>query len=599
MTCIELPNHIGRTTLILLITILTASSWASAFGGNRDDLFRALDDEINRAMTDLHIGELARPYHIEARLAMRSHVGAHAVLGSAEDTDSTNGNLLSVRVRVGSPRFDNTNFFDVSLGFFGSTDQEEVFTNRRVPLELDYATLRRELWLAIDACYKQALEVYAKKQASAENRTRTDTTWDYTLIGADDLVDTTLKGLTITQKYIQDLVENVSNVFRSATNLLSSRVAMEFNTEEWLYANSEGRRAHRFHAFTGFEMYAVAQDHDGMPLSDSYAAYGLKPSDLPTADSLRSTAKVVISNIVNLQLSETIEAYNGPVLFTGQAAAEIFAQQFAPNLTAQRAMASEGGVSMSGGPAMAFQNKIGARVLPEFLSVTATPLITRYHGTPVAGYYTIDDEGMPAQNVNLIVKGYLRSLLSGRIPTRRIKSSNGHYRNGSPMISVLELTNTDKSKQLTPAAMVKKLMQLRKDRELDYVLVVSSIQDKNLGATGVYPLMAGDMPMASGQNIVSPLQVYKLYADGRTTPVRGVEIAGISAASFKDILATGTVFNAHNYLAPAIGNAFLTGGSGYTIATVIVPDLLFEDVEIRPTEADLPKLPWVAPPKIN
>lgn len=145
MTCIELPNHIGRTTLILLITILTASSWASAFGGNRDDLFRALDDEINRAMTDLHIGELARPYHIEARLAMRSHVGAHAVLGSAEDTDSTNGNLLSVRVRVGSPRFDNTNFFDVSLGFFGSTDQEEVFTNRRVPLELDYATLRREL----------------------------------------------------------------------------------------------------------------------------------------------------------------------------------------------------------------------------------------------------------------------------------------------------------------------------------------------------------------------------------------------------------------------------------------------------------------------
>ncbi len=581
--------------LLITLSVLSAVS-VHAFGGSRSELFRAMDDEIRRAMTDLSIGDLPRPYHIEARLMFRRHIGAHAVMGTIEDIDTSSVNTLSVRVRVGTPQFDNTNFFDVSLSFFGSSDDEESFTNRRVPLELDYNTLRRELWLAIDACYKQSVEVYAKKQAAVRNKTRSDTTWDFSFIGADDLIDTSKASLSLSPNYVRSLLESVSSEFRTAKHIQASRVSMEFVPTEFLYVNSEGRRAYKFDAFSGFEMYATTQAPDGMPISDAYAAYSTAPSDLPSEDSLRRAARQMIKQLSTIQNAQKIDAYSGPVLFTGQAAAQIIAQQFAPNLVALRTPLSEGGFSMSGGPGMAFQNKIGARVLPEFLSVKATPQVSSLYNTPVAGNYRVDDEGFASQNVDLVVQGFLKTLLAGRAPTRRVKNTNGHYRNGGAMISVLQLLCEDSTRMYDERRLREQLLKLVRDRELEYGIIVRVVQDRNLASTGLFPLLAGDMPFSSGQGIVSLLHVEKIYADGRTEAIRGVEAAGFSVATFKDILAVGNKPTVHNYLAPAIGNTMLSGGSGYTIATIVTPDLLFEDVEIRPLESDTPNLPLVESP---
>ncbi len=567
-----------------------------AYANEREELFRAMDDEIRRAMTELSIGDLPRPYHIEARLTMQQRMSGHAVLGVLENFDSVNVNTLSVRIRVGTPKFDNTNFFDVSLGFFGSADDEESFTNRVVPLELDYATLRRELWLALDACYKQSVELYAKKMAVTRNRTLSDTTWDFSLIPGEKHIDLSKAGYSITSARMKALLQRVSSEFRSAKYIHASRLTMEFLPREVLYANSEGRTAHKVDGFTGFEMVATTQAEDGMPVNDAYAAYSVDPNDLPSEDSLRKAARELMANIQSVMKANKIEAYSGPVLFVGQAAAEVFAQQFAPNLVAQRSPLSEGGFGMGNSPSMAFQNKIGARVLPEFMSVHALPSAVSYEDRPVAGHYEVDDEGFPARNVELVQAGYLRSLLTSRVPTRRAKASNGHCRNGGAMLSVLQVECLDASRTLSADSMRARLLKLVKDRELEYGIIVSSVQDRNLYATGLLPLLAGASSMSGGQGIVQLLRVEKLYPDGRTEPIRGVEAAGFSAATFKDILATGSAHFVHNYLAPSVIPSYLTGGSGYTVATIITPDLLFEDVEIRPIEADLPKLPLLASP---
>jgi predicted Zn-dependent protease len=563
---------------------------------DRSPLLRAMDDEIRRAMMELHIGDLARPYHIEARLSMQHRINGHAVLGIMEDIDSAAVNTLSVRVRVGGPAFDNTNFFDVSLGFFGSADDEESFSNRIVPLELDYNTLRRELWLALDACFKQSEEIYAKKLAIVKNRTRSDTTWDFSLMPGARVVDTSLARVTYTPAQVATLLEHVSAEFRNAPGIQASRLSMEFNPEEVLYANSEGRTAHKIEVMTGFEIYATTQAPDGMPVSDVYAAYANSPAKLPTEDSLRSAARAVIANIQRQSGAEKMEAYSGPVLFTGQAAAEIVAQQFAPNLVAQRTLLSEGGFSMGGSSTMAFQNKIGARVLPEFLSLKAIPSAEMMIGTPVAGHYTIDDEGMPALDVVVVQNGYLRSLLSSRVPTRRVKSSNGHFRNGGAMYSALHLFTESEPYMLDSQAMKDRMLKLIRDRELDYGIIISSVADRNLQSTGIGPFVAGDMPFSGGQGVASLLQVEKLYPDGHTVPVRGVEAAGFAAATFKDVLAVSQSSTVHNLLAPVVIPPYMTGGPGYSIATIITPDLLFEDVEIRPLDADLPKLPMLTSP---
>jgi hypothetical protein len=40
----------------------------------------------------------------------------------------------------------------------------------------------------------------------------------------------------------------------------------------------------------------------------------------------------------------------------------------------------------------------------------------------------------------------------------------------------------------------------------------------------------------------------------------------------------------------------MTGGSQFVPASLIMPDLLFEDLEFRPIESDFPKPPLLASP---
>lgn len=558
-------------------------------------VFRAMRDELGRSMRELQLGDLQRPYYIEAQLALRHRSSVHAVLGSVDSRDTGTVATLTVRVRVGNGTFDNTNYFDVSLGFFGSSDDEEVFRNRRIGTDINYAMLRRELWLATDACYKQAVELYAKKLSAVKNRTRTDTTPDFRLLPPIATNDGSIGVPTVDLDDLSRTVTAVSAVFRDAPAVQASRAGIEVVPEETYYVNTEGRTSYKCEMFTGIEVLAVGQASDGMPIAETYSAYGIAPGDLPSRDSLVRAARGLATTLARLSTATSIEPYSGPVLFEGQAAAEIFAQIFAPNLVAQRSPLSDGGFSTNDRHS-AFQNKIGGRVLPEWLSVQANPLRRTVGQSVVAGYYRIDDEGTPAEQVRLVEGGYLRALLTSRIPTKRLRSSNGHQRGGAAMLSVLELSASERSRQLDRKALKTRMMKLVKDRELPYGIIIRKALNQNLLFTGVFPLVGSDYPIPQGDDKLALLEVVRLYPDGREDIVRGVEAAGLSPALFKDLLAVGTTPTVYNYLAPAVAPAFITGGAQYVMTTAIVPDLLFEDVEVRPVEGDFPKPPFLANP---
>ncbi|MBL7998245.1 MAG: hypothetical protein JNL32_06350, partial [Candidatus Kapabacteria bacterium] len=70
-------------------------------------------------------------------------------------------------------------------------------------------------------------------------------------------------------------------------------------------------------------------------------------------------------------------------------------------------------------------------------------------------------------------------------------------------------------------------------------------------------------------------------------------------ALFKDIIATGKTATVYNYLAPAVTSPYISGGAQYLPVTVAVPDLLFEDAEIRPLEGDFPKPPIMNSPLMS
>jgi hypothetical protein len=582
-----------RTPLaIIMLAILTFVTSSAQFDPRI--VFDAMRTEMQRSMTELHLGDLPRPYHMEYLLQVRRSVNMHAVLGTIENIDTGIVARLTVRVRVGGPVFDNTNFFDVSLGFFGSSDDEEGFRNRRIPFEVSAEALRRELWLATDACYKQAVEIFAKKQSSLKNRTRKDTTEDYSLMPGRTTSDVQ-PDVRVDIAQLSGLITDLSAVFREYSAIHSSRVGLEVIPEETFYLSSEGIEMHKTEVTTGLEVITTTQAPDGMPLAQTYAAYGFTPRDLPTRAQLMADVRRAAETLTRQTTAPTIEAYSGPVLFEGQASGALLGQHFAPYLIAQRAPLSEGGFSTND-RSMAFQNKIGARVMPEFLSVSDLPTTTNFGGRVAAGSYRIDDEAMDAQNVALVDKGYLRTLLSSRVPTKRIKVTNGHQRGGGAMFSVLDVSTKDVKKQLSPAEMKKRLLKLVKDRDLPYGIVVRTAMDQNLLFTGVIRQLGNELPVGQGEGKLGLLETYRVYPDGREELIRGVEAAGIAPASFKDILAVSKSTTVHNFLAPAVIPSFITGGSSYLISTIHTPDLLLEDVEIRPLEGDMPKPPAMASP---
>jgi hypothetical protein len=106
-------------------------------------------------------------------------------------------------------------------------------------------------------------------------------------------------------------------------------------------------------------------------------------------------------------------------------------------------------------------------------------------------------------------------------------------------------------------------------------------------------MMTGDR----GAGAIPAALVYRLYPDGREEPLRGAQVEGITAASFRDIVAAGD------------NRAVLTGGSaagfrgamgGYdpdpAISSFIVPSLLLEEATVRKQEGRTQTPPVMSPP---
>ncbi|HRP01323.1 MAG TPA: metallopeptidase TldD-related protein [Candidatus Kapabacteria bacterium] len=583
-----------KKIIIVILFISTSFAIAQEFKYNKDEIFRAMKDEIDRSMKDLKLESLQKPYYIAYTLKLRKSSNIKSSLGSVIDSNSFVYASINVDLRVGNYKLDNSNFFDVGLGFFGSTDDEEVFKNRRIPYGLSYNSIRRELWLATDAAYKQNSEIYSKKLSVMQNRVLKDTTYDF--LQVEPSVNYNIQDVPyFDMKQNAELVNTLSAIFKDYKDIYSSSVSIENVPEITFYFNSEGMKYINTDYYTGIEVGCFTQNNDGMPLGNFYSNYSVNPKDIPSLDSLKSAVNGTAQILTNTCKSEIIdEPYSGPVIFAGQAAAELIAQQFAPQLVAIRPIMSEGGVSTDNRNSI-FQNKIGGRVLPEFLSLKALPTIKDYEGTNLLGYFQIDDDGLKSKDVEIVKNGFLKTLLSDRVPTRRVKQSAAHKRGGAPMYSTLQLFS-EKSKELNDKQLEQKMLKLVKDRELPYGIIVKKIVNQNIMYTTLYRTSGGLFQIPRGDGKLAVAEAYKVYPNGKKELIRGAEINNLSVSLFKDILFTGKKSYALNLLAPSVISSYISGGDQYVGASIITPDLLFEDVEVKSIEGSFQKPPLMSNP---
>jgi hypothetical protein len=114
---------------------------------------------------------------------------------------------LQVEVRVGDYAFDSSRFVSGNRG----SGEGAVLA----PLDDDYDAMRRQLWLATDAAYKRAVNMFARKKAAFQNRTTADALPDFS---KETPVETLLPPMAPGQSNREwvDGIRQISGVFASA-----------------------------------------------------------------------------------------------------------------------------------------------------------------------------------------------------------------------------------------------------------------------------------------------------------------------------------------------------------------------------------------------
>ena len=562
-----------------------------------DVVMRAMKDELARSMSQLQLPQMDKPYFIAYRVQDLTGQEISATLGSltSQTGSPTHNRMVEVELRVGNPDLDNTNFFSMqSLGnvaMFGRFMEGSLDDN--------YAQIRRELWLATDGKYKQAVEDLSAKRAALKGRSGGDHIPDFSKEVPTTEATLAPAPAPLHLGDLQATARDLSAVFRSAPEIYKSQVTIRYSGVYTRYVNSEGSSYTRFEPLIKVEVSAETQAPDGQPISDAFTVYGRDEATLPAKDVLLARARQMAASIVKLRSAASLDRYTGPVVFEGTAAGEIFLQQFGSRLATSRALMSdnpqfEAGLNQaSDRMGASFQDKIGARVLPSFMSVRDNPLQTSFNGVALLGTSSVDEDGVKTRETVLIDHGILTHLLASRVPVSGIVQSTGSRHGGGPLPSNLFVTS---EKTLSAGALKKELLRRAKERGLEYALVI-----RGVGGGSSNPFaMAQQMAAQGGSSLPIP-EIYKLYVDGREEPLRGVRISDLPLESFKEIVATGDAPALYSdEIMPhfSMGMSF-SSGDGSPVVSCVAPSLLFDEVSLAKVEGPFPPAPVSPSPLVQ
>ena len=578
-----------KRTFIHVLTTATALAF-SAVHAEDSILQRALRDELARSTQQLQLEDLERPYFVSYLVRKVKTKSSSATFGSLLSSDEGHSRQLSVEVRVGDYALDNTNFRSFSFG--GSGVVRMYGGSMQLPLEDDYDELRRKIWLATDGAYKKALEDLARKRAALQNKTRTEEIPDFSREEPAPAVRAE-RPAVLDLDSLDQRVRLLSGLFREMPDVYTSRVRFSGSNTLVHYLNSEGSSFSRTRSSLAFTAAAATQAPDGMPLEDFVAVYAHSPEDLPGYDELAAQIKAMGERLKQLRQAPLVERYTGPVIFAGQAATELFNQGFVPYMLSTRRALTDNPSYERFYPQKKenpFLDKIGVRVLPEFLSVRAEPLMDAYKKQPLFGGYRVDDEGVLARPIRLVRQGVLETLLTTRTPVRGIDQSTGSRRGAGVAPSNILV---EAEKGLSEKQVRKEFFKLIKRQKKQYGYIVTHIANSSyniLEPQVIYYSSGSD----DEDELENAIFVYKVYLDGREELVRNAEFAGIGLYTFKDIVKVSKTYavNTVPFRSEDNSSPFSRGRSDEVLVSIVTPRLiLFEDITLKPPSGEIPKAP--------
>jgi len=560
---------------IFILSSLLAIAIASAQQSTGPDvLMRALQDEITRSIENLKLPGLEKPYFVEHAVTETDSFNASASFGALIRSNRSRSRFLQTQVRVGNYDFDSGEFISPS-----------AFSRSSFPVGLviedDYQALRHDIWLATDAAYKSAAEQLERKRAYVNNRVEEEELPDFsreepvTMIAAR-------QQMQLDQARWEKQLREWSAIFRQYPEIQESSITLLVQLEHRYLVNSEGTKTRFPEMFVTLEARAATQAADGMRLRNSTPFHAHSLEALPPAAEVANAIRRLAEELTGLRKAPALtETYLGPVLLTGQASAEMFAQVLAPQFSGYRPPLSEQQLSAISSGRSEFADRLNRRVLPAFMSVFDDPAQTSAGNQILLGAYQVDEQGVKAQRVSLIEQGVLKTLLMSRRPRKDMLRSNGHGRGGGAQIGNLFIQSSEGKSE---PELKEELIKICKAQNMPFGIWIKKL-DRPGPSVGIG--MDGEMMMMMGgggmrrDGTSTPLLVYKVYvADGREELIRGVTSGEFSVRSLRQIIAAGRDSFVHNRLASG-GGSPLSFSIGNVPTSIIAPAVLVEEMELR------------------
>jgi TldD protein len=526
--------------------------------------------------------DVAKPYFLEYAVTDDDSFNATAAFGSLVRSTRGRGRTLSVQVRVGNYDFDNSEFLS----------QAALFSSAGFPTSLvvedDYQALRHDIWLATDAAYKQAADQLERKRAFVSNRVEAEKLPDFSREEPVTMIAPRQR-LQLDQARWEKQLREWSAIFRQFPEIQDSSITLHVQQVNKYLVNSEGTKTRQPSLLVLLEARASTQAPDGMRLRHSVPFYARSLEALPSADNVARAIRQMAEELTSLRKAPALaDAYSGPVLLSGQASAEMFAQSLAPQLSGQRPPLAEQPqlATMMGGSESKSElaDRLNRPVLPAFLSVFDDPAQTSANDQAFIGAYQVDDQGVKAQRVTLVERGVLKNLLLARRPIKDMPHSNGHGRAaffggaGAQIGSLFIQASEGKSE----AELKQELIKMCKTENLPFGIWIKVLdRPGSPGSDALQGIMIFGMGAPRREALSAPVLAYKVYVeDGREELIRGVTVGEFSVRSLRQIAAAGKDTFVHNRMTTGGGSPF--GGAGGGIPTSIVaPAILLEEMELK------------------
>ena len=551
-----------------LIVISCLAQRGVAQTGSDSIIISAMNDELQRNYTELAAHRKEKPFFISYAIANVHNTLVSATLGALNTTGERDYKDWQVRLMVGDYNINDENFS------YNQPDEFVIQPKTDMPVENDYAGIRRSLWLITNEVFQSAARTYKNKMDLIEHKQLGDSALEIPDFSHAPVVKMKIADSSkdVDIHVLEEKARQYSGIFKEYPEIYSSSVTISNFRATVYFINSEGSRVQFPFNIFSITVSAGTMSDDSERLNRSITYLGRNISELPNDAGIQSDIHKLIDNLLALRNAERYnDEYTGPILMVGGPAAETMEKFLFSGTDALIAFRE----TLESNNQMniyyehndnSLQTRINKQVVSKDLSVMACPFLSKYNNIPLLGHYTVDAEGVvPPEKLVLIENGVMKNLLNGRTPSRYVPESNGHMRLNynfqgisnqvGPGVIMITSNTTHTENELKEA-----LIKQAKDLGLEYAIIMRSL-DVN----------ASDMPY----------NYFKVnVADGTEKMVRSARLKSMSLQTLRRSPMFSDQMMVHNTLV-ATGRSGGKGMSGIPASFILPNAILLQDIELE------------------